>query len=55
MVLCLAHEYLAGNDFVIMPYKVMNRICTTLFGIITGSLPPSYRERFINSNKIPGR
>ena len=34
----LAHENLAESDPVIIPYKVINSIFTTLYGIITGLL-----------------
>ena len=36
---------MADSDPVIIPYKVINRIITTLYGIITKSLPPSFCER----------
>ena len=31
----------------IMPYKVINRIFTTYYGIITVLLPPIFLKRFI--------
>ena len=46
----LAHENLAESDPVIIPYKVINSIFTTLYGIITGLLPaglPRFSERDI--------
>ena len=37
-ILYLAHEKLADSDLVIIPYKVISRLYTTLYGIIIGSL-----------------
>ena len=40
--LYLTHEKKAGNDPVIIPYKVINNILTNLFGIITGYLSAKF-------------
>ena len=40
--LYLAHNKLAENGPVIMPYKVINRIFTTIYGIIIWSLSAFY-------------
>ena len=45
--LYLTHEKKADSDPVIIPYKVMNNILTTLFGIITGYLSAKFsRARY---------
>ena len=40
--LYLAHEQSADSDPVIIPYMVINRRFTALYGIITGSLSAYY-------------
>ena len=41
-ILYLAREKLADSDPVIIPYKVINRMFTTLYGLISGSLSAYY-------------
>ena len=40
----LAHEQLADSDPAIIPYKVMNRLFTTIYGLITGTLPAKFLQ-----------
>ena len=42
VILYLTYKKLAGSGPVIIPYKEINRLFITLFGIITGSLPGNY-------------
>ena len=49
--LYLAHEKLADSDPDMIPYKVMNRMLITIYGIITGSLSANYSYARDNMNK----
>ena len=47
-VLNLARNILADSDTMIIPYKVINRIFTTLYGIITGSVSADFSRAKYN-------
>ena len=48
----LARESLAGSNPVIIPNKVMNRPYTTLFAIISGSLPAKFLRENYSFNRF---
>ena len=41
-IIILLHKYLVESDSVIIPYKVINHLFTTLYGIITELLSANY-------------